>query len=65
MTSQERQEKKDILDAAIVEDLRHGLLHVEIAVRRKVGTNRVYQLAILNDLRRPRGPKPSRAVVNG
>lgn len=65
MTFQERQRTKDALDAAILEDLRRGLLHVEIAVRHKVGTSRVYQLAILHDLRRPRGPKPSKAVVNG
>lgn len=52
-------EKKETLDAAILADLRNPkLLHVEIALRNKVGLNRIAALATKHGLNRKRGPKP-------
>ncbi len=54
-------EEKEALDAAIIADLRNPkLLHVEIAIRNKVGLSRVGALAVANGLRRKRGPNPLR-----
>jgi len=52
-------EKKEALDAVIVADLHNSaLLHVEIAIRHKVGLNRICNLAKKYGLTRKRGPKP-------
>ncbi len=46
-------------DAAIIADLRNpDLLHVEIAVRNRVGINRINRLAVANGLTRKRGKRP-------
>lgn len=59
-------EKKAALDAAILRDLADpSLLHIRIALRNRVGLNRIAALAVANGLTRRREPKPRKAVVNG
>jgi uncharacterized protein YdbL (DUF1318 family) len=64
MTRQEQQEKKELLDAAIVADIQNpDLMYREIALRHHVAMNRIAALATKHYLNRRRGLKP-RKVTN-